>query len=112
MSGVAWLSYLPVPGLAYVAVRLAPSDRLVRFHAWQGGILVGAAYVALFVAGLLLSLPGMASGAQAMGYVLGPFVLAVLVGCVVGAIGAVRGRYTRVRPAWDLAVRLHANGNR
>jgi uncharacterized membrane protein len=80
--GVAWLCYVPLPGLALAAVLARPGDRLVRFHAWQGTL----AILGLLAAGLALL-----GGLGQLGW---------------GVASAARGRYGRLRPWWDLAALL------
>lgn len=97
---VAWLAYVPVPGLAAVAVLAAPRDRLARYHAWQGGLLVGAAYVWLAAWGFAAA----AAGDAVRGVVsvmAGLGLAAFAAGALWGLGGAARGRYVRVRPVWD-----------
>lgn len=104
--GAAWLSYLPVPGLALVPVLLHPGDRLARYHAWQGGVLVGGLWVLMTLFALLI----LAIDAQAFragaGFLVGVLLIAALVQMVWGAVASARGRYPRLRPAWDLAAAL------
>lgn len=100
---LAWLGYLPVPGLALVPALARPEDRLSRYHAWQSGLLVGLLYVGLTLVGLL----AMASDAKAyrstVGFVGGLLLLAGLVQLGWGGAGAAMGKFPRLRPAWDLA---------
>jgi hypothetical protein len=100
---VAWLGYLPVPGLALVPALARPEDRLARYHAWQSGLLVGLLYLAMTLVGLL----AMASDAKAyqatVGFVSGLLLLAAVAQLAWGGVGAARGTYPRLRPAWDLA---------
>lgn len=101
--GVAWLGYVPVPGLAFVPALVRPASRLARYHAWQGGLLVALVYLALLVVGLL----GLLSEGDAYRATVAATAAAVLVAAVVqmlwGAVGAALGRYPRLRPAWDVA---------
>lgn len=101
--GVAWLSYVPIPGLALVAVRLHPEDRLTRFHAWQGTALVLGLLSAMLVAGLLTLVSSAKGYLAAVGGIAGLVLLAGVVGLAWGMVGAATGRFTRLRPAWDLA---------
>lgn len=100
---LAWLGYVPVPGLFLVPALARPEDRLSRYHAWQSGLLVGLLYVGLTLVGLL----AMASDAKAyrstVGFIGGLLLLAGLVQLSWGGAGAAMGRFPRLRPAWDLA---------
>src|SRR5688572_31957015 len=104
--GVAWLSYLPIPGLALIPVLLHPGDRLARYHAWQGGLLVGGLWVLMTLLALLI----LAIDAEAFrgiaGFVFGVLLIAALVQMAWGGIASALGRYPRLRPAWDLAAAL------
>lgn len=102
VAAVPWLSYVPVPGLQVVAVWLAPDDPLTRYHAWQGGVLVAMLYAFLVVVGLLARASDAPAYLATMGLASGFGLLAGLAGLVYGAVSAARGRYGRVRPAWDL----------
>jgi hypothetical protein len=103
---VAWLSYLPIPGLAVVPALLHPEDRLARYHAWQGGLLVGSLWI-LMTAFALLILAVPAEGFRDVaGFLFGLLLIAALVQMGWGAVGAAMGRYPRLRPAWDLAALL------
>lgn len=103
---VAWLSYVPLPGLALVAVRLHPEDRLTRFHAWQGTVLVVGLLAAMLVVGLL-TLVSEAKGYRAVvGGLSGILLVAGVVQLVWGAVSAGLGRFVRLRPAWDVAAAL------
>jgi cytochrome b len=107
---LAWLGYVPVPGLFLVPVLARPDDRLARYHAWQSGLLVGLVYVGLTAVGLL----AMASDAKAyrstVGFVGGLLLLAGAVQLAWGGAGAARGRFPRLRPAWDLAAMVRKKG--
>lgn len=98
----AWLTYVPVPGLAWLVAFAAPRDRALRYHAWQGGTLTLLLWSLLVVIGLI----GRASEAAAFRSVIGVVsllvILAALAGMVFGAVGAARGLFVRVRPVWDL----------
>lgn len=103
---VAWLSYVPLPGLALAAVALRPRDRLVRFHAWQGTLAILGLLLFLFAVGLLARISD-ASGYRAfLGFVSGLGLLAVLVQLGWGVAAAAMGRFTRLRPWWDVAAAL------
>ncbi len=97
-----WLSYLPIPGVGIIAVWTAPEDPHVRFHAWQGSVLVLAAYVVLIVLGLLGRISDAGWYAATIGLLAGVWFLAVIVGLVWGIVAAARGRYDRIRPVWDV----------
>lgn len=102
---MAWLGYLPIPGLALVPVLLHPGDRLARYHAWQATVQVVGLLVALVAVGFLArSTPKSAQGA--VGLLAGVLLLAGVVQLVLGAVGAALGRYPRLRPAWDVASAL------
>lgn len=101
--GLAWLGYLPIPGLALLAVLAAPRDRLVRYHAWQASVLVVGLLAVLILVGML----SLASEARAfrtiLGLLSGLVMLAAFVQMGWGAVAAAQGRYVRLRPAWDVA---------
>lgn len=101
---VAWVPYLPIPGLGILAARLRPADRLVRYHARQGGGLVLVLYVLVTAVGLAAKAwPALPAGATAaMGAVLLAYGIAALLS---GGVAAARGRYLRVRPVWDALAR-------
>lgn len=103
---LAWLAYVPVPGLAVAAAFSARDDPRTRYHAWQGGMLVGLLWIGLLLIGLL----GQASGNPGFQTTIGALSLAWLAaglgGIVYGAVGATRGLYVRVRPVWDLLAAL------
>jgi hypothetical protein len=99
---VAWLSYLPVPGLALVAAFAAREDRLARFHAWQGGLLVASLYHDTALLGFVGRLLEATWWRTLWGLLAGFLLLAGLVGIGVGIAGSLRGRHDRVRPVWDL----------
>lgn len=102
MAAVPWLSYVPVPGLQAVAVLVAPDDPLTRYHAWQGGVLVALLYAFLVLVGFLARASDAPAYLATMGLLSGTILLAGVAGLVYGAVSAARGRYGRVRPAWDL----------
>lgn len=99
---VPWLSYVPVPGIQLAAVWAAPEDPLTRYHAKQGGALVGLLYGWLILIGFLAGISDAAGFQATMGLLAGFPLLAALVGAVWGMVAAARGRYTRLRPVWDL----------
>jgi len=103
--GVAWLAYVPIPALAVVPVLLRPGDRLVRYHAWQGGTLVVLLLAVLVLVGLAARV--LPAGAQGpVGLLAGLLLLGGLVQLVYGAAGAAMGRFPRLQPAWGLASAL------
>ncbi len=102
MAAVPWLSYVPVPGLQAVAVYLAPNDPLTRYHAWQGGVLVAMLYAFLVLVGFLARAGDAPAYLATLGLLSGFGSLAGLAGLAYGAASAARGRYGRVRPAWDV----------
>lgn len=105
-SRVAWLSYVPIPGLALVAVAAAPGDRLTRFHAWQGTLAVLGLLVWLLAIGLLARISDASAYRTTLGFVSGLGFLAGLVQLGWGIAAAVLGRFQRLRPWWDLAALL------
>jgi hypothetical protein len=107
---IAWLSYVPLPGLAVVPVLLNPWDRLSRYHAWQGTALVLGLLSALFVIGLLTLLSEAKVYRLLVGFAAGALLVGGLVQLVWGAAGAAMGRYPRLRPAWDVAAALRKHG--
>ncbi len=98
----AWACYLPVPLLRTALVLAAPTDRLLRFHAWQGRVVVWGTLAIVMLLGLL----GMLSDATWYQASLGlPAGLALIVYVFYAAkatAGAAAGRYTRVGPAYAL----------
>ena len=104
--GAAWLSYLPIPGLAFVPVLLHPGDRLARYHAWQGGLLVGGLWVVMTVFALLILAIDAKAFRDVAGFLFGLLLIAAVVQMVWGAVASAMGRYPRLRPAWDLAAAL------
>ena len=104
--GVAWLSYLPVPGLALVPVLLHPGDRLARYHAWQGGLLVGGLWLLMSLFALLILAVGADGFRATAGFLFGVLLIGGLVQMVWGAVASAMGRYPRLRPAWDLAAAI------
>jgi hypothetical protein len=103
-KAVAWVAYLPLPGLGLVPAWAAPHDPLARYHARQGGVLVGLLYALLLGIGLLgQAFPG---ASPAIAIVAAPVLLLGLAGILWGLAGALRARYVRVRPAWDLCALL------
>lgn len=103
---VAWLSYVPLPGLALAAVMLRPGDRLVRYHAWQGTLAILGALVFLFLVGLAARLSEARAYRLSLGLLSGLGLLAVLVQLGWGVAAAATGRYARLRPWWDVAALL------
>jgi hypothetical protein len=107
---VAWLSYVPIPGLAFVPVLLHPADRLARYHAWQGGLLVGSLWIAMTLFALLI-LAIDAEGFRAVaGFLFGLLLIAGFAQLLWGAVRAAMGHYPRLRPVWDLAAALRREG--
>ncbi|HUR25197.1 MAG TPA: hypothetical protein VM327_04180 [Candidatus Thermoplasmatota archaeon] len=104
--GVAWLSYLPLPGLALVPVLMHPGDRLARYHAWQGGVLVGGLWILMTVFALLILAIDARPFRAGAGFLAGLLLVGSLVQMVWGAVSSALGRYARLRPAWDLAAAL------
>lgn len=100
-----WLSYVPLPGLHLVATWLAPADPLTRFHARQGAWIVVPLWIWLLIIGLLTPLSDAAGWLATMGLLSGLPLAAALVAGLVGVVGAAMGRYTRIRPVWDLLTR-------
>ncbi len=99
---LAWLAYIPVPGLALVPAWVDGQDRLTRFHAWQGGALVLLFWVGLILIGFL----GRASDAGGFQTFVGTlslgWIVAALVGMVWGIVASARGEYQRIRPVYDV----------
>ena len=103
---MAWLCYVPLPGLALAAVLARPGDRLVRFHAWQGTLAILGLLAGMTLFGLL-AMASEAAGYRAfLGFVAGVALLAGLGQLGWGIASAARGRYGRLRPWWDLAALL------
>lgn len=100
---LAWLAYVPIPGLALVPVAVHPGDRLTRFHAWQGTIAVLGLVAWLLVIGLLARLSDADAYRTTLGIVSGLGLLAGLVQLGWGIASAALGRFQRLRPWWDLA---------
>ncbi len=96
----AWACYLPVPLLRTLLVLAAPHDRLLRFHAWQGRVVVWGTVAAIFLFGLL----GLLSDAKwyqaSIGLPAGLALIAYVYYAGKGTAGAAAGRYTRVAPAY------------
>ncbi|HEX2065759.1 MAG TPA: hypothetical protein VHI93_03005 [Candidatus Thermoplasmatota archaeon] len=103
-KAVAWVAYLPVPGLGLVPALAAPRDPLARYHARQGGLLVLLLYVLLLGVGLASRAAPQAQHSLALAAA--GVLLLGLVGMAWGLVGAARGRYVRVRPVWDLCAVL------
>lgn len=104
--GVAWLGYLPIPGLALAALAAAPTARLVRYHAWQATMLVALLYLWLIAIGMLSLLSTAPAFRTSLGLISGIGLVAALVQLALGGVAAARGLYPRLRPAWDLAALL------
>ncbi|MEK6985864.1 MAG: hypothetical protein AABX89_05750 [Candidatus Thermoplasmatota archaeon] len=102
---VAWLAYIPLPGLFLVPLLGARGDRLARFHALQGGVLTIAFLVLLMLSGFYAFARNGTKAAPVDAAILSALLFVVgLAYLVIGAIAAARGRFTRLRPVWDLAV--------
>jgi hypothetical protein len=101
--GIAWLAYLPIPGLGLVPALARPDDRLARYHAWQGTVLVVGFLIVMAAGGLLTVAVGGKSAPMAAGLLLGLIFVAGVGQMLWGGIAAAMGRYPRLRPAWDLA---------
>ena len=103
-DGVAapWLSYVPVPGLHLGATWLDPADPLTRYHARQGACLVIPLWLWLLFVGLLTPISDAAPWLATMGLLSGIPMTFVLVAAIIGIAGAAMGRYTRIRPVWDV----------
>ena len=102
---VAWVAYVPIPVIFLVPLLAARGDRLARFHGIQGGIATTASLVLLMLAGFYkVARSGVQGAAPPDAAILA---LVVMVGglvlCLTGLVAAARGRYLRLRPAWDLA---------
>jgi hypothetical protein len=101
---VAWVAYVPVPGLGLVPALAAPHDPLARFHARQGGLLVALLYLLLLGVGFLgQALPDAQAPVAALAAAI---LLLGVAGIAWGLFGALRSRYLRVRPVWDLCSAL------
>jgi uncharacterized membrane protein len=105
-ASVAWLPYVPLPGLGLVAVALEPRSRLVRYHAWQGTALVLALLAAMILVGLLSVAVTDKAARGVLGFLAGLLLLAGILQMAWGGVAAALGRYVRLRPAWDLAAAL------
>ncbi|HET6398093.1 MAG TPA: hypothetical protein VFH47_00890 [Candidatus Thermoplasmatota archaeon] len=101
---LAAMSYVPMPGLAFLLPFAAPASRLVRHHAWQGGALTAGVLVLLMVAGFAVRAGGGAAAAARP--VAGVLLLAYLAALGWGVAQAACGRYGRVRGAWDVVASL------
>jgi uncharacterized membrane protein len=95
--------YIPVPGLSALVARGAPHDRLVRFHAWQGGTLTVLVLLVALGLGFVLQSPDLAQAATSAAAVV---VGVGLLGLLTGVVAAASGRFWRIRPVWDLAAAL------
>lgn len=103
-KAVAWVAYLPLPGLGLVPAWSAPHDPLARYHARQGGLLVGLLYAALLLLGILAqAAPGTK---DVLALLAAPVLLFGIAGMGWGIAGALRSRYVRVRPVWDLCAAI------
>lgn len=93
---LASLAYLPIPGLQAVPVLADPEDRLVRFHAWQAGVLTALVYVVFLVVGLLAGISSAAPYQLLLGLLAGLAMLTALAALAAGAVAAARGRFLRL----------------
>jgi hypothetical protein len=101
---VAWLAYVPVPGLFLVPLWGARGDRLARFHAIQGGVASLTVLVLLALCGLYAYARSGTSAAAVDAQLLSAAVLlAGLAYLAAGAVAAGRSRFLRLRPFWDAA---------
>jgi hypothetical protein len=101
---LAWLAYIPVPGLGLAASWAAPQDRLVRFHARQGGALIIILYAIMACLGLVtLILPP--AGRPPIAAIAAAVLALAGVAIVVGVWTSLAGRFTRLRPLWDMVAR-------
>lgn len=105
--GLAWICYVPLPGVALIPVLVEPRDAHTRYHAWQGTAWTLLAWV------VLVAVAVVASWTQAIrplflafAFLEGALVLAAVAGVGCGITTAAMGRFGRVRPAWDLLVAL------
>ncbi|HLF16535.1 MAG TPA: hypothetical protein VI796_03785 [Candidatus Thermoplasmatota archaeon] len=103
---VAWVAYLPLPGLALIPRLAAPGSRLARYHAWQGGVLVGLVYAIVVPLGIVASAGGGRLLLAVVGALAAITLAAGLAATVVGIASASRGRFVRIRPVWDLLALL------
>lgn len=103
---VAWLAYVPIPGVALAAVLIRPDERLVRYHAWQGTLAVLGILAFLTGIGLLAGISEAGAYRTVMGLVAGLGLLAGLVQLGWGMASAILGKYARVRPWWDVAAAI------
>jgi hypothetical protein len=103
---VAWLAYVPIPGLALIQVRLHPQDRLARYHAWQGTTLVVGSYLTLVLTGMLGLLSDAKAYRQTVGLLAGLVLVGALAQLLWGAFHAALGRYPRLQPAWAVVALL------
>ena len=101
---VAWMSYVPLPGLALLAVALDSRSRLTRYHAWQGTFTVLGLLAYLLVMGLLARLSEVGGYRTTLGALAGIGLLAGLAQCGWGMVAASMVRFIRIRPWWNLAV--------
>ncbi|HUR62590.1 MAG TPA: hypothetical protein VM286_09540 [Candidatus Thermoplasmatota archaeon] len=103
-KAVAWVAYVPLPGLGLVPAWAAPHDPLARYHARQGGLLIALLYVLLLLLGMLSQA---APGAKdVLALMAAPVLLLGLAGIAWGIAGSLRSRYVRVRPVWDLCAAI------
>lgn len=103
---LAWLAYVPLPGLALAAVFARPGERLVRYHAWQGTLAILGGLLFLLLVGLAARLSEARAYRVSLGLLSGVGLLALLVQLGWGIAAAATGRYARLRPWWDVAALL------
>lgn len=103
---LAWLAYVPLPFFAFIPAYAEPHGRFERFHAWQGGVLTALFYVGLILIGLFGKVSNAGGFQQFVGVVSALWMLACLVGLAFGIVGALKGRFGRVRPVSDLLTML------
>jgi hypothetical protein len=108
----AWISYVPLPGLALVPLALHPGDRLTRYHARQGTCLAVAFLAVMLVVGLLTLLSEAKAFRATVSFLSGLVLLAGAIQMIWGGVGAAFGRYPRLRPAWDLAAAMRGGRTR
>lgn len=99
---LAWLAYVPIPGLAFIPAFAAPYGRLERYHAWQGGLLTALLYTGLVLIGLLEKTSTSGGFLQFIGILAAIWLLVCLTGAGFGVAASFTGKFARIRPVWDL----------